>query len=411
MDLIIFAEGIFKMVIITKTKPDLFFSFMNVISSIQPCNLQKIRQGLRTAMGPVYSVQNFATQYGFVTSDKTTKLFSLSTDGERLMKYTGNLQTKFLTENMKLQLCEPFSSLQYELSKRKQMTIKDVGDFLELKFPQRKKWSAKEKIDYGEAIAEWLVFLQVAKFNDGRIEHLGGEVITTGIIFYSDMGILVDRTIYDFLTEEFHTPSNLMDEPYELLKKTNEAADENDKGKFFESFIGSAFRRFGFSSRLKDGVREKQTNLTFQKSGGGDVALFCHFPLQSQKEVLHGCAIACEAKATIGAVGSKAVGQARNFSKKVKENYSKYLVQPLVLSQSSCGYDDSGRRNAPPEVIHLTARTVLSLLDVQKKRFEKGVSLITPMHIMLLFEKLIKEQNLEPDEKTIVEIVGDLVSN
>jgi len=399
------------MVTITKTTPDLFFSFMNVISSIQPCNLQKIRQGLRTAMGPVYSVQNFASQYDFVTVDKASKLLSLSTDGERLMQYTGNLQAKFLTENVKLQFYEPFSSLQYELSKRKQMAIKDVGDFLELKFPQRKKWSAREKTDYSEAIVKWLVFLQVAKLNDGKIEHLGGEVKTTGIIFYPDMGILVDRTIYDFLTEEFHTPSNLMDEPYELLKRTNEVTDENDKGKFFESFIGSTFRRLGFSSRLKDGVREKQTNLTFQKTGGGDVALFCHFPVQSQKEVLHGCAIACEAKATVGAVGSKAVGQARNFSKKVKESFSKYLVQPLVLSQSTCGYDESGRRNAPPEVLHLTAKTVLNLLNVQKERLEKGLSLITPFHIMLLLEKLIKEQNLEPDEKTVVEIVSDLISN
>jgi hypothetical protein len=398
------------MVVITKTSPELFFSYMDVVSSFQPCTLQKIRQGLKTAMGPVYSVQNFATQYCFVTYDKSTKLFSLSTDGERFMNYTGNLRIKFLIENMKLQYSEPFQSLQHELSKKKWMTIKDVGDFLELKFPQKRKWSAKDTTDYGEAIVEWLVLLQVAKVNEGKIEEIAGEVKTAGIIFYPEMGILLDRTIYDFLTEKFHTPSNLMDEPLEILKKTNEAKDENDKGDFFESFIGSVFCRLGFSPRLKDGIREKNTNLRFKKGGGGDVILFCHFPIQSQKIIFHGYAIACEAKSTSSQVGSKAVGQARNFSKKVKESYPSYFVQPLVLSQSTCGYDDSGRRNAPPEVVHLTAKILLCLLTMQKERLEKGVCLITPTHFMLMLEQLIKKQNLEPDEKTVQGLMDLLVS-
>ena len=144
------------MVIITKTTPDLFFSFMDVVSPIQPCNLQRIRQGLKKAMGPVYSVQNFATQYNFVKIDKTTRLFSLSSEGERLMYYTGNLRNKFLSDNIKLQFCEPFASLQNELSKRKQISLKDVGDFLEMKFPQKKKWKPQDKVDYTEAIAQWL---------------------------------------------------------------------------------------------------------------------------------------------------------------------------------------------------------------------------------------------------------------
>ena len=86
------------------------------------------------------------------------------------------------------------------------------------------------------------------------------------------------------------------------------------------------------------------------------------------------------------------------------------MVQPLVLSQATCGYDGSGRRNAPPEVVHLTAKSVLNLLEVQKKRLEKGLGLITPIHIMLLLEKLVKEQNLEPEEKRVSEIIEMLVS-
>lgn len=398
------------MVAVTKTTPDLFFSFMDILSSIQPCDLKRIRQGLKKAMGPVYSVQKFAEQYGFVKIDKTTHLLSLSTEGERLMRYTGNLRNRFLIDNIKIQFCEPFISLQDELSKRKRMTIRDVGNFLEVKFPQKKKWNAQDKTDYSEAIAQWLIFLEIARQKEAQLEHLGGEVKIAGIIYFSDMGKLIDRTVYDYLIEEFHTPSNMFDEPYELLKRTNDTTDENEKGELFESFIGSVFRRFGFSPRLTDGLRENSTNLTFKKSGGGDVALFCHFPLQSQREILRGFALACEAKATTNAVGSKAIGQVRNFARKIRENYSQYLVQPLVLSQSTCGYDGSGRRNAPPEVLHLTAKLVLNLLEVQKKRLEKGLSLITPIHIMLLLEKLVKEQNLEPDETKILLIMEELVN-
>jgi len=56
----------------------------------------------------------------------------------------------------------------------------------------------------------------------------------------------------------------------------------------------------------------------------------------------------------------------------IRENYAKYFVQPVIISQAECGYDGSGRRNAPPEVVHLTAKLILILLDVQKKRLEKG---------------------------------------
>jgi len=397
------------MVAITKTTPDLFFSFMDILSSIQPCDLNRIRQGLKKAMGPVYSVQKFAKQYGFVKIDKTNRMLSLSTEGERLMLYTGNLRNRFVIDNLKMQFCEPFISLQNELSKKKQMTIRDIGDFLEIKFPQKKKWSSQDKIDYSEAIAEWLIFLELASKKESKLEYLGGEVRTAGIIYFPDMGKLLDRTVYDYLTEEFHTPRNMFDEPYELLKKTNETKDEEEKGALFESFIGSVFRRFGFSPRLKDGFRDNSTTLTFRKSGGGDVALFCHFPLQSQKEILNGFALACGAKATTNVVGSKAVGQVRNFAKKIRENYAKYLVQPVIISQAEFGYDGSGRRNAPPEVVHLSAKLILNLLDAQKKRLERGLSLITPIHIMLLLERLVKEQNLEPDETAILRIVEELI--
>jgi hypothetical protein len=174
----------------------------------------------------------------------------------------------------------------------------------------------------------------------------------------------------------------------------------------FELLIASIFRRFGFSPRLRDGERERKTNLTFQRKGGGDVALFCHFPAQTDKEISYGYGIACEGKAGENAIGSRAIGQARNLCKKIMESYPKYMVHTTVISQSICGYDSSGREQSPPEVVHMTARVLLTLLDIQEKQLEKGLNLITPVHIMLLLEELIKRQDLEPepnDAKAIIE--------
>lgn len=122
-------------------------------------------------------------------------------------------------------------------------------------------------------------------------------------------------------------------------------------------------------------------------------------------KIFHGYAIACEGKTTQNVIGSTAVGQVRNLNKKVKELYPKYLVQPLILSQSELGYNDSGRRTAPPEVVHFTAKDVLNLLDIQKKRLEQAWTLITPIHVALLIEELVKQEELEPTKEQIVKIM------
>lgn len=397
------------MVTITKTTPDLFFSFIDTVSSFQPCIIAGIRKAMKEVWGPVYSARNFALEYKFISVNEKNKTFSLTVDGERLLRFAGNLRTEFLIHNFKLQCYEPFSSIQNELTKKNKMSIQDIGDFVEIKFPQKDRWKPQDKAEYGKALAEWLVFLRVAERKDDVVTFAKGEVKTAGIIYFDEMVKLLDRTLYDFLTENFHTPHNIFDEPHDLLKETNEAIDDNHKGELFESFIGSVFKRFGFSPRLKDGIRESNTRLTLKRSGGGDVALFCHFPVHSEKEILHGFAVACEAKARESVIGSKAIGQARNLCKKIHEAYPKYLVHTVVLSQSTYGYDQSGKEQAPPEVLHVTSKVLLSILDLQKKRLEKGLSLVTPVHIMLLFEELVKRQDLEPKPENTIEILVKLL--
>jgi len=397
------------MVKITKTRPDLFFLFADVVSSLQPCTIEQIRKRMKSIWGPVRSARNFASQYGFISIGEKSKKISLTTDGKRLLRYTGNARTDFLIYNFKLQDREPFLSLQYELSLVDEMKIRDIGDFLDTKFPHRGTWELKEKDEYGEVFAEWLVLLRIAKSDGDTLTYSKGIVKTFQIIVIPEMKQLLDRTLYDFLTENFHTPHNILDEPYDLLRETNKATDDKKKGDFFESFIGNVFARLGFSSRLRDGIREKNTNLTFKRKGGGDVVLFCHFPIPTEMRTYHGYAIACESKATENVIGSKAVGQARNLCKKIQELYPQYLVHTSIMSQSLYGYDSSGEEQAPPEVLHLNSKTMLNLLDLQKSRLEKGLALITPIHLILLLEELIKSQELNPKPEKVVEIIEELL--
>jgi len=396
-------------VVLTKTKPELFFSFLEIVSSLQPCTIEQIRKRMKSIWGPVRSARNFASQYGFISIEEKSKKISLKTNGKRLLRYTGNARKDFLIYNSKLQDIEPFLSLQYELSLLDKMSVRDIGEFLDTKFPHKGTWELKEKDEYGETFAEWLVLLRIARRDGDTLTYSKGIVKTFQIIVIPEMKQLLDRTLYDYLTENFHTPHNILDKPYDLLDKTNKTTDDKKKGDLFESFIGSVFTRFGFSSRLRDGVREKSTNLTFKRKGGGDVALFCHFPIPTERRTCHGYAIACEGKATENVIGSKAVGQARNLCRKIQELYPQYLVHTTIMSQSIYGYDSSGREQAPPEVLHLNSKTMLNLLDLQKRRLEKGLPLITPVHIMLLLEELIKNQGLSPKPEKIVEIMEKLL--
>jgi hypothetical protein len=362
---------------------------------------------MKEVWGPVYSARNFALEYKFVSFDEKSKNFRLALDGERFLHFSGNLRVEFLINCFKLQCYEPFISLKKELSQKKTMTFQELADFLDLKFPQKGKQKADKEL--GEAIAQWLTLLRLAEIKEDRVTYLEGEVKTAGIIYFPEMDVLSERTLYDFLVESFNTPHNMIEEPYELLKKTNEAKDDNEKGQIFESFIGSIFKRFGFSARLRDGPKEQQAHLTFQRKGGGDVVLFFHFPVQTDKEILQGYAIACEGKASESVIGSKAIGQARNLCMKIRELYPKYLVHTIIVSQAAGGYDSSGREQAPPEVLHLNSKALLNLLSMQEELLEKNLSLLTPFRMMLLFEELLRRQELEPKAETVVNSVREIL--
>jgi hypothetical protein len=214
------------MVEITKTTPESFFRFLSVVSSFQPCSLADIRKGLKGVWGPVYSARNFSLEYKFISYDEENRTFSLTVEGERILRFSGNMRNEFLIHNFRLLSYEPFSSLQREMSIRKQMSIREIGDFLNTKFPHKRKLTPKDVEEHGDAVSEWLVFLRVGERHKDIVEYVKGEVRITEVLLLPEMMRLLDRTLYDFLTESYNTPHNMLTEPYQLLEKANKTTDD-----------------------------------------------------------------------------------------------------------------------------------------------------------------------------------------
>jgi len=382
-------------VLISTVVPDFFFGFLETVSLLQPCSIEQIRSKMKSIWGPVRAAKAFAMKYNFVATDPKSK-YVLTTLGERLLKYTNNARVDFLILNVKLQEQEPFLFLKNELTRSRSLTKRQLGELLQVKFRPNEKWSIEEKDRIGDVYAKWLIYLRQGVEEGDLINYVGGIIRTFEVLVIPEMRNLLDRNLYDWLTEKFHTPHNLLDEPYEMLKKVETTNDPDKQGEIFESFVASCFRRLGFTPRLRDGLRERKTKLTYERKGGGDIGLFCHFPTVATDKVHQGYAIACEAKAAQYPIGSKAVGQARNLCEKIKEAFSDYLVHTVIVSRSTFGYDSSAKEQASPEVMHLNHKILLGLLDWQKKRLEKGLPLITPTHFMMIFKELIQERNLEP---------------
>jgi len=352
---------------------------------------------------PVRSARTFAEAFGLIQiRDKKITLTTLS---RRLLRYTSNKRVDFIIMHMRLQDKEPFLTLRQQLFKAKgSISFTRLGEILQLKFDSASRWTTDAKNEYGGIYARWLEYLRIGKITNHNIEYVGGIVKGLDVSSLTELEFLLERPLYDWMTEEFHTPHNLLDEPMDYLQKVSQALDENERGEMFQKFAYSAFKRLGFNPRSRAGNREKNTKLTFDRTaGGGDLGVFCHFPISGEEKIYEGFALACEAKSSESPIGSKAVGQARNLAVKIKEVFPNYLILPIVLSRSQYGYDKSGKDLAPPEVIHLNHKILLRMLNIQKERLEKKSNLLTPTQFMVALDGLIKDQVIEPTEKQFEE--------
>jgi len=382
---------------LTKSPPTLFFKFLESVERLQPTTACDLCSDMGEGLGRVRAAKIFAETYDFSKSNGERDIFLLDL-GARLLRYSGNARIDFLVHSAKLQDKEPLAFLREQLERSNSLPRDRIANLLRIKFGAPKSARA---LDYAKSYGDWLVELRFAKWNNNVLEYIGGKVRSLDIVAVDEANKLLDSTVYDWITESFSPYQEMNKEPLTLLSKVGTATDDNLRGELFEKFVASVFRRLGFSTRTRDGVREARLNLTYQRPGGGDIAAFCHFPTIAGGVVRPGFALACEAKSTEGTVGSTAVGQVRNLAKKIGETFPNYVVQSLVVSRSRTGYDSSGREQAPPEVVHFTADLLLKLLDLQLERVQKSSTLITPLTIILAIDDLVKTRNLEPDWKTL----------
>jgi len=379
----------------------LFFKFLESVERFQPATVKQLCSDMRESLGRVRAAKAFAETYGFIESRGDHDIL-LSELGTRITRYSGNSRIDFLLSNARLQEKEPFAFLTGELMKQNFLTLERVATLLQLKFEVPSNEYAS---NYARDYTDWLVELRIARRNKEGLEYTGGRVRSLDVIALPEAKQLLDSSLYDYITEEFNPYQQMLHEPSSLLNGVAKTKDGNQRGRLFEEFVASVFKRLGFSTRLCDGAREKKRNLTFQRPGGGDVGAFCHFPTTARGRVSPGFAIAFETKSTEGAIGSNAIGQVRNLAKKISESFENYVVQSLVISRSKVGYDQSGRDQAPPEVVHLTSHLLLELLNFQLGRVQAAQSLVTPLDIMLTLDDLVRDQNLQPDWKAFSSIL------
>lgn len=239
---------------------------------------------------------------------------------------------------------------------------------------------------------------------------MGGLVKGFDVLSLVEVEFLKERELFDWFVEDFENPKEILKKPLEVLNDIELEDDDDRRGKLFQKFVAISFRRLGFFPRTRNSPHEKRSRLSFKDNlGGGDVALFFHHPISTSSRIYLGGSLACEAKSTESNVGGKAVGQARNLRTKIEERFSEYLVQPVVVSRSCIGYDPSGRNLAPPEVIHLTANGIIRILELQKRRLDRGESLILPTHIFQMLDDLVKSEIIEPKPEELVDYLENVV--
>lgn len=399
------------MIKLSKAVPEDVFALLKAIADLGECSLNQVRAYLKAQWPGVRSARTFAEEYGLIHIKE--KKISLSSLGKRLLLYQGKKRVDFTLRHWRLQDQPPFRFLQDFLRDNEgEASVRDLVDAVRVKFAPRDKWSSDDRKGFGEALGSWMEHMGLATLKGNVITYTGGVVITPGVFSLLELEFLKERELRDWLLEEFESPRAILNEPRDVLSQVEKEENDKLRAKLFERFVAVSSRRLGFSYRTQKSGSRKDARIPFKDNlGGGDVVILYHHPLQSKTRAFEGGAIACEVKSTEGNVGSGAVGQARNLVTKVEGAFPEYHVVPVVISRSKIGYDPSGRDLAPPEVVHLTHRCLLSMLEFQRRRISAGGNLILPSHVFQLLDDLVKEEEIEPSVDEIQSRLRALVGS
>jgi len=274
-----------------------------------------------------------------------------------------------------------------------EMQKEKLGNQLEMEL--NAKWKSSSRTQYIEILINWGKYSKILKIEQDIIK-LFPEFIREEIKLYipEDIGIdqIMEKNIYDTLCE-----LNLEEIRKKLANLEKELQlNSNNRGTKFQEIIAFCFKFLGFSVRTQDGLKEKNTGLSYQPdSGGGDIGLYIHIPISTTLKIYRGVAIACEVKATEKGAPKKALDQVRTFSEQIKRFYSDYKLYKLVIS-NSIGYEPLYARNkASPDVVHIQYTTLKNIIELQFENFNNNKKLLSGIDLVRFLDVSINEGKLE----------------
>src|SRR5437660_2753572 len=395
---------------LSKAGPSEVFAFLESVAALgAPCTIEQVRAHLKAQWPPVRGAKTFAEQYELI--ENRSGLLTLSPLGRRLLRYTGRKRVEFVVRHWRLQDHEPFQDLRIQVASRSSpISTGDLADLVRVKFLPSEKWSADDRKGYGRTLSVWLAFMGFVELKGDHLSYIGGEIVTPSPLALIEMEFLKERELRDFFVESLESPQSIVGTSRQLLDRVALESVDDIRGKLFHQFIATSARHLGFSPRVKNSPFEVGTPVSFAStSGGGDLVLLFHHPVEAREHTFQGGALACEAKSTESNVGSKAIGQARNLAARVEDSFPEYLVMPVVVSRSRIGYDHSALDQATPEVIHLTGESLLTLLDYQRNQFAAKGRLVLPPLIFQLLDGLVRDEMLEPNPKDLADRLTALI--
>ncbi len=386
------------MVKIWKCTPNEVFAFLEAVQALSPCTIQQIQAKLRWHWSVIGNTKTFCEEVRLVKTQK--EIVSLTEFADRLLRFTGQ-KRKVFVNNSPITRHPTFVSIVEEISKKSEIETDKIGDILKVKFEPKEKWEKQDFQKINESYTEWLVYTGQSERKERTLVYSGGSVVISGIENLKDFEFLKERELRHMLIQKEKLSGELIKELRTKIEAIDKETDDGRRGALFQECVRDAFSLLGFVGRDTNSNYEKSLSIFTSNTGGGDVALFFHFPIHHKTGLFEGGVLACEAKSTKGNVGGNSVGQARNFSKKILERFEKYFVQPIVVSRSTTGLDPSGKHLASPEVVHISEAALFSLLEIQKRKLNSEGSLITPSDLFKFLEELISKEKLEPSIEDI----------
>lgn len=257
-------------------------------------------------------------------------------------------------------------------------------------------------------IVEWYDFANLFKKRKDFVESY--------LIFAKQIGVIsnyfslqnVERKLYmDLVPIQFANSASVHPYSYHKIKGLYtqfERSEGKTSEKIMKDLVSSIFTIVGFTTQYQRGPRQEKV-LKFKEEGDDLLVLFPRLDPHTIEDV-GGVALACELKKSKS--NKKSVMQASTFADVVRKEFLNFLVFPLIISGRDRFMDSVARNYASTSfVIHIPLQFLMTILDLQYERFQKGERLITPIDILLVLSELVSKQEVEPFVSDLIKMIKE----